>query len=141
MPRSSTVVAIASIEPVGAGTNLAWLADGLPQMIAAKLSRSTNIEVVPPAQMRAFRLRADQARQPLPPSELLDLGRRVGANVIVSVGISRAGRQAILDLEVRTLPDGRVRRIDVAVNDDIIALVDQAAVQLLDAVGSTGSGP
>lgn len=140
-PRSSTVVAIAAIEPIGTDTSLAWLADGLPQMLAAKLSRSTDVELVPPAQIRAIRLRAGRASHPLPAAELLDLGRRVGASVIVSGGISRSGEHAVLDLEVRTLPDARVRRIDVSVARDIMTLVDQAAVQLLDAIGSTGSGP
>lgn len=140
-PRSATVVAIAAIEPIGTDTSLAWLADGLPQMIAAKLSRSTDVDVVPPAQVRAVRLRAGTATHALPAVELLNLGRRVGANVVVSGGIARAGPQVVLDLEVRALPDGRVRRIDVSVDHDVLTLVDQAAVQLLDAIGSTGSGP
>ena len=140
-PRSSTVVTIAAVEPIGTDTSLAWLADGLPQMLAAKLSRSIDLEVVPPAQMRAIRLRAGRVSHPLPPNELLDLGRRVGASVIVSGGIARTGQHAVLELEVRTLPDGRVRRIDVSVERDIMTLVDQAAVHLLDAIGSTGSGP
>ena len=139
--RNSTVVAIAAIEPAGSDTSLSWLADGLPQMIAAKLSRTTDLEVVPPAQIRAVRLRAGVARRALTTDEVLDLGRRVGATVVVSGAVTGAGANAVLDLDVRALPDGRVHRINVAVAHDILALVDEATVQLLGAIGSTGSGP
>ncbi|HEX6052048.1 MAG TPA: BTAD domain-containing putative transcriptional regulator, partial [Gemmatimonadaceae bacterium] len=137
---NSPVVAIAGIAPATSDTTLAWLADGLPQMLAAKLSRSTDVQVVPPAQIRAVRLRAGRSTS-LSSEQLVDLGRRVGATVLVTGGVTRSGANAVLDLEVRTLPDGQVRRINVAVERDILALVDQAAVQLLGAIGSTGSGP
>jgi len=143
-PATAPVVAIAAIEPTGPDTSLAWLADGLPQMIAAKLSRSTDVEVVPPAQIRAVRLRAGRhssARRTPDADELLNIGRRVGATVLVTGGVTRAGAHAVLELNVRTVPDGEVRRITVTVDQDILALVDQAAVQLLGAIGSTGSGP
>ena len=103
-------------------------------MLSAKLSRSTDVEVVPPVQMHAVLPRAGTEREPLPAHELLDLGRRVGANVVVSGGISRIGQHAVLDLEVRTLADGSVRHIDVSVERDLMTLVDRAAVQLLDAI-------
>jgi len=139
--RSSAVVAIAAIEPSGADTSLGWLADGLPQMIAAKLSRSADVEVVPPAQIRAVRVRAAAARGPLTADEVVDLGSRVGATIVVSGGVTRAGVNVVLDLDVRSLPDGRVHRINVAMARDILTLVDEATVQLLGAIGSSGFGP
>jgi hypothetical protein len=37
----------------------AWIADGLPQMLAAKLSRSRDVEVIPPDRMRQVRERVE----------------------------------------------------------------------------------
>ncbi len=60
-------VAIA-VDVKDADSSTAWLADGLPQMMMSELSRSPEVEIVPPAQVRAL-LRRRGRRASVAPSQ------------------------------------------------------------------------
>src|SRR4030095_10204916 len=73
-------VAIA-IDVKDADSTTAWLADGLPQMMMSELSRSPEVEIVPPAQVRALLRRRGNGRPEQPGcDDLRDLARRLRAS-------------------------------------------------------------
>ncbi len=133
-------VAIA-IDVKDADSTTAWLADGLPQMMMSELSRSPEIEIVPPAQVRAF-LRRRGAGQPQQPGgvDLRDLARRLGATVVVSGTIGRDDRAIVLDLAVRDVATGRLLRNDALSRRDVPALADEAAARVLATVNAQRPG-
>ena len=105
-------VAIA-VDVPGADSSTAWLADGLPQMIVSQLSRSPEVEVVPTSQVRALlRRRGMTASVIESPDDFRDLGRRLGAALIVSGTVGHDDHALVLDLTIRDAATGRVLRSD-----------------------------
>ena len=136
------VVAVASIDVAHADSSLRWLADGLPQMLAARLSRASDVAVVLPSRVRQLRERAElPAGAAMTPAQLRDLGRRVGATIVVSGALVGEGSMASLEIALLDARSGRVTHLDVVADSSVIALADRAAVRLLDAIGASASGP
>jgi DNA-binding SARP family transcriptional activator/tetratricopeptide (TPR) repeat protein len=133
-------VAIA-VDVPDADSTTAWLADGLPQMIIAQLSRSPDVEVVPTAQVRALLRRRGMAAGVVESADdLRDLGRRLGATLIVSGTVGRDDHVLVLDLAIRDAATGRVLRSDALSRVDAVALADEAAVRVLAAVNAERPG-
>ena len=135
-------LAVASIWVASTDTSLAWLGDGLPQMIAAKLFHSSAVEVVPPTQVRAVRVRSgrDDASR-LTAEDIVEIGKRTGASVVAAGNITRNQSGLILDLSVYDVATGKPVSLDALAAPDAIALADKAAARLLAAGGAGGSGP
>jgi TolB-like protein len=97
-------------------------------MIMSELSRSPEVEVVPPAQVRALLRRRGGDRVAGPATDdLRDLARRLGANVVVSGTVGRDDRAIVLDLAVRDVATGRLHRNDALTRHDALAVADEAA--------------
>ena len=133
-------VAIA-VDVKDADSATAWLADGLPQMMTSELSRSPEVEVVPPAQVRALLRRRGTARSaPVDAGGLRDLARRLGATVVVSGTIGRDDHEVVLDLAVRDVATGRLLRNDALSRRDVPTLADEAAARVLATVNAQRPG-
>lgn len=133
-PRS--VLAVAEIVPSNADTASRWLIDGLPQMIAAKLLRASDVDVVPPAEIRAVRARSETQSGSLSVPALRDLGRRSGATLVVSGTFMNRNDVNVLDLRLLDVRNGKVLRLETVADSSVLTLVDRAVVRLLDAVGA-----
>jgi tetratricopeptide (TPR) repeat protein len=147
--RSRTVDGTASARPrvaiavdvKDADSATAWLAEGLPQMMLSELSRSPDVEIVPPAQVRALLRRRGTARTAHPGGgDLRDLARRLGATVMVSGTVGRDDRAIVLDLAVRDVATGRLLRNDALSRRDVPALADEAAARVLATVNAQRPG-
>ena len=133
-------VAIA-IDVKDADSTTAWLADGLPQMMMSELSRSPDVEIVPPGQVRALlRRRGGSPAARLAGDELRDLAHRLGATVVVSGTVGRDDRAIVLDLAVRDVASGRLLRNDALSRRDAPALADEAAARVLATVNAQRPG-
>ena len=142
-PPDKPAIAFAGVTALTQDTSLTWLAHGLPQMVAAKLFRIGEVEVVPPPQVREVMLRAgvDSATGPLSLETLRDIARRVGANVVATGQLARQGAQYVLHVGVYDVASGRTIRMSEITNPNALALADAAATQLLEAAGQGGTGP
>jgi DNA-binding SARP family transcriptional activator/tetratricopeptide (TPR) repeat protein len=139
-PADRPRVAIA-VDVPGADSATAWLVDGLPQMIVSKLSRSPDVEVVPTSQVRALLRRRGMAASGVESTDdLRDLGRRLGATLIVSGTVGRDDHALVLDLAVRDAATGRLLRSDALSQTDAVALADEAAARVLSAVSAERPG-
>ena len=133
-PEARPAVAIGAIRASGDSAT-AWLAEGLVQMVAAKLARTSGVDVIAPERMREL----------LPPgaslSQLLEAARKAGARWAVSGAVTRSEQGLVMDVNVHAVEDGRLVSLTTVVAANPIALADRAAVQVLNAAGSTAGGP
>jgi len=142
-PPEKPAIAFAGVTALTPDTSITWLAEGLPQMVAAKLFRIGEVEVVPPPQVREVMIRAgvDSASGPLSLAMLRDIARRVGANVVATGQLARQGAQYVLHVAVYDVASGRTIRMSEITNPNALLLADAAATQLLEAAGQGGTGP
>ncbi|MGE0554777.1 MAG: BTAD domain-containing putative transcriptional regulator [Gemmatimonadales bacterium] len=132
-PARGAGVAIGAIR-APADSASAWLADGLVQMIGARLARSPSVEVVAP----------DRLRELLPEratlSDLLAAAERVGARWAVSGSVTRSEQGFLMDVNVHDVAEGRLASLGTVSASDPIALADLAAVRVLNAAGTSAEG-
>lgn len=140
-PATGAVPTLAIIDIIPPpGDSSAWLADGLVRMMAARLASVPGIELIAPERVDDVRRRAGLDRATLPPDErLLDIGRRLGATLVVSgsIGRSDAGLTAVLDL--RETAGRRAHPTATVSAPTLVLLAERAAVRLLAAAGREGS--
>jgi DNA-binding SARP family transcriptional activator/tetratricopeptide (TPR) repeat protein len=135
------VIAMLAID-TRADSTVAWLADGLPRMVAGKLARYAAVDVVAPAQVEAVLVRSGHpAHTPVADAAARDLARRVGATLVVRGAIGRDGANVVLDLTVHDVDTGALLHSAVLARNDALALADEAAVRILGAanVGAPGT--
>lgn len=140
-PAAYTVVAITDIANVRGDTTLAWLEDGLPQIISDNLTGEGTLEPVPPVRVRDVLLRRGGPRDaPLDASDAMDVARRVGATWAVRGGLTGGNDVFILDLDVRDVATGASLQSFTVMSADPVQLGRLAAARLLDLASSTPSG-
>jgi DNA-binding SARP family transcriptional activator/tetratricopeptide (TPR) repeat protein len=135
------VFAVTAIRNVSGDSTSQWLADGLPQMIAAELSQSSEVDVIAPERLREIRTReGKRSDADLTAEQLLDLARRAGATQLVTGGLVRGDTALVLDLTIHDVQSGSVARLYTVVNADALQLADLAAARLLDAANVRSPG-
>jgi len=143
-PASSDVpvVAITLIQNVRGDSSVAWLEEGLKQMIAADLSRSGNVTVVAPSRVReALRRRAATRSGEVGSEDALRVAREVGATWAVSGGLTRGEELYVLDVALRDASTGALVRLFTVTNPDILDVAEQAASHILATATASGAGP
>jgi tetratricopeptide (TPR) repeat protein len=134
-------VAIVGIATSG-DTAHRWLSDGLAQMMAATLSRTSAIEVITPERVRQIVARAELDTSPVISRErLFDIGKRLGATWIVSGAVSGGDSNFVFDVNVHDIASGERVAFDVVDARTPMALAEAAAARVLNAAGSRSQGP
>lgn len=140
--RARPVIAITDVENVSGDTSMAWLQDGLPQMIATDLSLGAAVEVVPPSRIRTVLLRRGLARPArLSDDQVADVARRLGATWVVRGALTRAGDLYRVDLTVRDIVAGQVLRLYTVAGRDPIGVADHIAALLLSTADASAPAP
>ena len=133
-----TVVAITSIENLRGDTTLAWLEDGLPQLISDGLAAGGTVEPVSPMRVRDVIARRGAARaSSLSAADALDVARRLGATWTVRGGLTGGGGAYILNLDVREVATGSEVESFTVMADNPVKLGQLAAARLLDMATSS----
>jgi DNA-binding SARP family transcriptional activator/TolB-like protein len=136
------IAAIIDIGFIGTDSTSGWIADGLPQMLAAKLSRSRDIEIIAPDRITAVRARAELPRgAPIPAERARELAGSVGATWVVTGAVTDVDTLLRLDLTVVDARNGQTIRVLTMEARNVLALAEAAAGRLLDAAGYGGDGP
>ncbi len=139
---AAPVVAIALIQNVRDDSSIAWLEEGLKQMIAADLSRGGSVTVVAPSRVREAIGRARIARSgDLGTEDALRIARDVGATWAVSGGLTRGEEMYVLDLALRDARTGALVRLFTVTDPDILDVAEQAASHILATATASGEGP
>lgn len=136
------VVAVVMIRSLGRDTAAAWLEDGLRQMIAADLSRSTAVDIVAPERVRAVLVRSGLLGRPeLSAEELRSIGHRLGATWVVTGAFTRGKNIYVLDVSLRAVATASLTRLYTVAGADPLTVADAAAARVLDAADAAGPGP
>ncbi|HVX39583.1 MAG TPA: hypothetical protein VHB25_08420, partial [Gemmatimonadaceae bacterium] len=129
---SRTIVAITSIANIRSDSSLAWLEDGLPQLITDNLSAAGGLEPVAPVRVRDVLARSNAPHTGLSSVQSLDVARRVGATWAVRGGYTGGNGAYVLDLDVREVRQGGEIESFTVMADDPVKLGQLAAARLLD---------
>jgi DNA-binding SARP family transcriptional activator len=133
-----TVVAITGIESLSRDTAIAWLQDGLPQLISDDLAAGGTLETVSPIRVRdVLDRRGAKPGATISESEARDVARRVGATWFVRGGLTGGGGAYILNLDVRDVATGSGVESFTVMADNPVKLGQLAAARLLEMATST----
>jgi tetratricopeptide (TPR) repeat protein len=136
------VVAIVDVDFIGRDTSNSWIAAGLAQMVATKLSRTRDMELIAPERVRQLRDRAQiTAGSRIAPERAIDLAGRLGASWAVTATVVDADTALQLNFTIREVPSGSLVRTVSLGARNVLGLADAAATRLLDIAGSARSGP
>ncbi len=135
------IVAITSIANLRPDTSLAWLDDGLPQLISDDLAAGGTIEAVAPMRVRdVLARRGTASAASLSQSDALDVARRVGATWSVRGSLTGGGGAYILNLDVREVATGADVESFTVMAKNPVTLGELAAARLLDMATSAPGG-
>lgn len=136
------LVAVTNVTNVRSDTSIAWLEDGLKQMIAADLSHSDAVDVVPPSRVHDVVVRAGYASgAAISTDEATDIARRVSATWAVTASLTHGGGGYVLGLNVFNVSDGKLLRMYTVTGTDIMSLADAAAARVLDVADASNGAP
>jgi DNA-binding SARP family transcriptional activator/tetratricopeptide (TPR) repeat protein len=133
---------VAGIESPSASADDKWLESGLPRLLASSLIRERVPGVVDPSQVRAAGRTAGlgDSNGNTDAATALLVARRLHAATLVSGEVARGGGRFMLDLAIRDVASGTVRR-RIAISDtSLFGLVNQATARVLAAVDRPGPG-
>ena len=141
-PRMRPLIAVTNVVNVRHDTSIAWLEDGLKQMIAADLSNSNAIDVVPPSRVHDVLVRAGyRSGTAISTDQAADVARRVNATLAVSAELSHGGGGYVVGIDVFNAADGKLLRMSTVTGTDILGVADAAAARVLDVVNSAARSP
>ncbi|HEX6049031.1 MAG TPA: BTAD domain-containing putative transcriptional regulator, partial [Gemmatimonadaceae bacterium] len=136
------VIAVLTLHVRSDDSTIAWLADGLPEMITGKLARIGAVEVVPQARVRAVIVRRGEAwRGAFDDAVARDLALRVGATIEAHGTLARDGANLVLDLAIHDVGTGGLAHSAVLTRANALAMADEAAARILNAADVTIPGP
>lgn len=142
------VIAVLALRNVRGDTASAWLEEGVQQMLIADLSRAGTagsdgtLDVIDPSLLRdAVRRRGLQRESDLTTAQAVDLGRGLGATLVVTGGVTRGEGVYVLDITVRRVDDAAPVQVYSVVGKDVLSVADRAAAQLLSTVDARARGP
>ena len=135
---SRPAVAIIAITTDTVDTQLSWLAEGIPSMIAARLARASGANIVSRSEVQGAIARAGWQRS----SSLhaRQLARIVGATLAVDGSIVRRAGQYVLHLTMTSARDSTTYEASLT-GGDVVRLADEAAGAVLAHIGVGTSGP
>ncbi len=140
--RARPLIVVTDIVNVQGDTASAWLEDGLPQMITAALSRSSDVETIAPVRVRSTRERARQSPHgALSAEQSVSLGRELGASVIVRGEFTHGNNLYVLDVSARNAGNGRAVGSFAVSGPDPMTVAGWAAGRIMNLVTSSGKGP
>lgn len=138
------VVAVIGVRDLRGDTTLTWIADGITQMIAADLARSSALEIVAPERVRQVAdAVAGQASDSggLGSSNPLAVAHALGASWAVTGGLTRANGTYILDVELYDVEHRRSLNLYTITDSALPVLADRAAARVLAAANDNEPGP
>jgi DNA-binding SARP family transcriptional activator/TolB-like protein len=136
------VIAVLTLDLGTIDSTAAWLADGVPQMIAGKLARSAAVDIVPAERARAVLARSGRrSENRLSDEQARDVANRVGATLVARGTLGSDGQNLVLDLTVHDVGEGDLVLGRVLTRGDAVALADEAAVRILEAANVRVPGP
>jgi DNA-binding SARP family transcriptional activator len=139
LAAATPVVALTDVWTDPADTSIAWLDEGLKQMIAADLGRVASAGVVAPAVVRE--VAAARRSDSLSADESVALAQRLHADWAASAAVSRKNGAYVVALTLRDVANRTAEQRYTVSGKDILVVADQAAAKMLSTLDVGGTGP
>ena len=134
------VIALVDFRADASDSSLAWLGEGLKEMIAAELSRVPETDVIPPSLTRDVHDGAT-ARAPDGSDASLAMARNLHATIAVSARVSRNEGAYVVLVAMQNV-DGRTdAHRFTATGKDILAVADEVAARISSTAMAGAAGP
>jgi tetratricopeptide (TPR) repeat protein len=135
------VVAIVDVKIAPGDSALFWLQDGFALMIAANLTRTPALEVVPQGRVRSLLVRGNLDVHALDAAGDVDVAKRLGARWAVTAVLSRTTDGAyVTQLAVLDARGGAARSFTIS-GTNVLTVVDQAAARVRSVTDAAAPGP
>jgi DNA-binding SARP family transcriptional activator/predicted Zn-dependent protease len=134
------VVALVDFSTDKSDSSLAWLGEGLKQMIAADLSRVAMSEVIPVSVVRDAANRAG-VRDSSTAEQRIELARSVHATMAVSANVSRNNGAYVVTVTLQGVESASGTRRYTATGNNVLLVADQIAAHVLSVSGIETTGP
>jgi DNA-binding SARP family transcriptional activator/TolB-like protein len=131
---ASDLVAVLPFRVTGATADLAYLREGMVDLLVPTLSGDTGSRVIlPRTVMRAWREAVSGDGQDLPDAAALTLARRLGAGRLLLGSVVGTPQRLVLNASLVDAADGKAgaQATVTGPSDSLSALIDQLAAQLL----------
>ena len=128
------LVAVLPFRVAGADFSLAYLREGIVDLLAVKLTGEGGPRALDPrAVLSSWHRALPWSAEDLPPRAAVDIARRLGAGRLIDGGVVGTSDHLVLTASVVTVPSGATRsRASVAgVADSLPVLIDRLTAQLL----------
>ncbi len=132
------VIAITDIANVHGDTALVWLQDGLMQMLATGLSRSSDLDVIEPRRVTEIRDQTTRSADGiLSSAEAVRVARRLKATLLLRGELSVGHNLYLLSVTLLDATTGRTIRAFNVTDSDPVRLTDRVAGRVRDASAAT----
>ena len=134
------VIALVDFRVDASDSSLAWLGEGLKEMIAAELSRVPETDVIPPSLTRDVHDGAN-ARAPDKSDASLAMARNLNATIAVSARVSRNEGAYVVQVTMQNADGDAGAQHFTATGKDILVVADEVAARISSTAMAGAAGP
>jgi serine/threonine protein kinase/TolB-like protein/Flp pilus assembly protein TadD len=142
-PAPRKAIAVIEIENLSRDPSLAWLSNGVDDLLTTDLAQTKNLDVISSERIRGLIAGKTKTGESLPPEQAQQIARDAGADMFVSGGFLQAGQGFRLDLRVEDTATGKVLFADKLEGENpqaVFSMVDKATAHIASELAPAG-GP
>ncbi len=142
-PAPRKAIAVIEIENLSHDPSLAWLSNGVDDLLTTDLAQTKNLDVISTERIRGLIAGKTKTGEGLPPEQAQQIAKDAGADMFVSGGFLQAGQGFRLDLRVEDTATGKVLFADKLEGENpqaVFSMVDKATAHIASELAPAG-GP
>jgi eukaryotic-like serine/threonine-protein kinase len=139
VPRKA--IAVIEIENLSHDPSLAWLSNGVDDLLTTDLAQTKSLDVISTERIRGLIAGKTKPGESLPPEQAQQVAKDAGADMFVSGGFLQAGQGFRLDLRVEDTGTGKVLFADKLEGENpqaVFSMVDKATAQIASELAPAG---
>jgi eukaryotic-like serine/threonine-protein kinase len=142
-PAPPKAIAVIEIENLSQDPSLAWLGNGVVDLLTTDLAQTKNLDVISTERIRGLISGRAKPGESLPPEQAQRVAKEAGADMFVSGGFLKVGEGFRLDLRVQDTSTGKVLLADKVEGENpqaVFSMVDKATARIVSELAPAG-GP
>ena len=135
-------IAVLSFEAPSASPDVAWLAKGVPSMLVTGLAQTPGLDVISSERIdEILRDLGRDGQRGLDRSQVLDVGRKSGAGVLVAGTVFKTNGTVRIDAQVQEVASGRILSAYSVSGVDVFPLADELTSRIRSGLKLGGTEP
>ena len=135
-------IAVLSFETPSASPDVAWLANGVPSMLVTGLAQTPGLDVISSERIdEILRDLGREGQRGLNRSQVLDVGRKSGAGVLVAGTVFKTNGSVRIDAQVQDVASGRILSAYSVSGADVFPLADELTSRIRGGLKLAGAEP